>query len=134
MDFYVWETKNQEQNRGVYSETKLKSYLEKLQLPVQERNSFCRLVASSNKTETLFINSTHIINAVKIIDFTSPDEFMKMIWDIFSYNMWSDQMIRNIIDESAGFDDRTDAFNFLDRMLPDEIPRELVKCLPFFPK
>lgn len=134
MDFYVWETKNQEQNRGVYSDAKLKSYLEKLQLPVQERNSFCRLVASSRKSETLFINSFHLINAVKIVDFTSTDEFMTQLWDIFNHNIWSDQMIRNIIDEAVGFDDRTKAFDFLDHMLPDEIPREFVKHLPFLQK
>lgn len=134
MDFYVWETKNLERNCGVYSEAKLKSYLEKLQLPVQERNSFCRLIASSNKYETLFINSIHLISAVKIVDFTLSDEFMTQLWDIFNYNMWADQMIRNIIDEAAGFDDHAKAFEFLDHMLPDEIPREFVKHLPFLQK
>lgn len=134
MNFYIWERKNQTEHRGEYSEAELKSFLEKLPLPVQERNTFYRLVMSSNKIETLFVNSIHTVTVVELVDFTSPDEFMTMIWDIFSYNMWSDQMIRNIIDESVAFDDPAKAFNFLDHMLPDEIPREIIKRLPFFPK
>lgn len=133
--FYVWKTNSQEDYEGEFDKLALQSYLANLPISAQEVNGFYQTILSDeDKKHTLYINNSVKITVAWAKPFTSNDQFMSLIWDMYYYNLWSDEMIRNIIDEAAGLNSQTEAFELLDRLLPSEIPREFIDKLPFLQK
>lgn len=134
MTFDIWETKHQEDYRGEFDEKDLRSFLSDFPISAQKADDFCQTVMSdknSTKTKTLYIRNDWTIDVRQAKPFTSIDQFVTWVFDAYHYGTWIDEMMRNIIDEAACFEDNTKAFEFLDRMLPSEISRKLIKRLPF---
>ena len=136
----VWETKNQETRYlGEFDLLGLKTFIMGLPTSNAELTSFYQTFLSSkadlsnkNKKQTLRVRGDYwSVDIAVAKPFDSIEQFMSLIFDMYHYNSWSDEMIRSIISEAAGFDNRKEAFAFLDRMLPSEIQRNYVERLPF---
>lgn len=134
MRYDVYEIKNQSEYCGEFDDLTLKTFLENLPLSKKDIHAFYRAVMSNKSdTNTIRVQNDWSVEIEKITPFEYTDQFMTVLYDMYHYDIWSDEMIRNIIDEAEaiGWDDSKEAFRLLDTLLPCEISRSLIKRLPF---
>lgn len=117
----------------LFNETELRTFLLTLMSP-ESIDTMLKSILSDNKTNetySLLGNGERSINIVTIDSYNSKDEFTQQIFAEYKYNTWIDEMINNVIDTALSMPRTRKAYDYLCKMLPDEIPRDMIKRLPF---
>ncbi|GHU75913.1 hypothetical protein FACS1894188_07620 [Clostridia bacterium] len=130
--FDVWENKHQNDYRGEFDDDGLIKYLEDLRIETEDIAAFMAELSDAEPSDvahTLYLRSDWTIDVVKTNKSMTYSEFMRRVYEEYSvYSPWFDELFRNVLDESADLDPE-DVFEFLDRMLPDELPRQWIRRL-----
>ncbi|GHU55208.1 hypothetical protein AGMMS49975_16710 [Clostridia bacterium] len=130
--FDIWENKHQNDYRGEFDDNGLIKYLEDLRIETNEIAAFIAELSDAEPSEeahTLYLRSDWTIDVVKTNKSMSYPEFIQRVYEEYNvYSPWFNELFRNVLDESAELDPK-DVFGFLDRMLPDELPRQWIKRL-----